>query len=90
MTDIVKPGQDVSVKILSIDPEERRISLSIKDAIQIEEPKAEEEEEEDTGPVKPPRPRTTPLRGGIGSQQWINMPGEDAPEGENANGSGVE
>jgi small subunit ribosomal protein S1 len=64
--DIVQAGQEVQVLILSVDPEQRRISLSLKGAL----PKAEEsvaEEEEDKVPAKAPRPRTTPLRGGIGS-----------------------
>jgi small subunit ribosomal protein S1 len=67
VTDVVKPGQKVSVMILNIDPEQQRISLSLKAAIPVETPKVEEEEEEvETEPVKPPRPRTTPLRGGVG------------------------
>ncbi len=66
--DIVKPGQEVQVKVLSIDPEQRRIALSLK-AAQVKPPEAVEEEveEEPAAPVKPPRPRTTPLRGGTGT-----------------------
>jgi ribosomal protein S1 len=68
VSDIVKPGQEVQVKVLSVDPEQRRISLSLK-AAQVKEPEpvAEEEEAEPEVPVKPSRPRTTPLRGGTGS-----------------------
>jgi small subunit ribosomal protein S1 len=66
--DIVKPGQDVQVMVLKVDPEQRKISLSLKAALPKEEsPPAPEEEEEDVE-VKPARPRTTPLRGGIGDQ----------------------
>jgi ribosomal protein S1 len=66
--DIVKPGQEVQVKILSIDPEQRRIALSLKAAqVKAPEPVEEEVEEEPAVPVKLPRPRTTPLRGGTGS-----------------------
>ncbi len=66
--DIVKPGQEVQVKVLSIDPEQRRIALSLK-AAQAKPPEAVEEEveEEPAAPVKPPRPRSTPLRGGTGT-----------------------
>jgi small subunit ribosomal protein S1 len=66
--DLVQPGQEVTVKILSVDPGQRRISLSLKDA-QAKEPEKVEEEQEEQVPevVKPPRPRTTPLRGGLGS-----------------------
>jgi small subunit ribosomal protein S1 len=70
VTDVVKVGQEVQVKVLSLDPNQRRISLSLKAALPKEEPKAgpeePEEEEEEAAPVKPPKPRTTPLRGGTG------------------------
>jgi small subunit ribosomal protein S1 len=62
--DIVQPGQEVSVMVLRVDPAGRKISLSLKQALPQEAPAEEEEEEEIE--VKPPRPRTTPLRGGIG------------------------
>jgi small subunit ribosomal protein S1 len=63
--DIVQVGQEVQVMVLAIDRNQRRISLSLKAAL----PKPEEaaEEPEDELPAKPPRPRTTPLRGGLGS-----------------------
>jgi ribosomal protein S1 len=68
VTDIVKPDQEVQVKVLSVDPAQRRISLSLK-AAQVKEPEpaVEEPEPEPEVPAKPPRPRTTPLRGGTGS-----------------------
>jgi small subunit ribosomal protein S1 len=66
--DIVQPGQEVQVKVMSVDPSQRRIGLSLKEA-QAKEPEKTEEEQEEEVPevVKPPRPRTTPLRGGLGS-----------------------
>lgn len=71
VTDIVHVGQPVEVVVLSVDVPQRRISLSLKQALP-EEP-AEEPTEgqttpepEEEAPRKPPRPRTTPLRGGIG------------------------
>jgi small subunit ribosomal protein S1 len=69
VTDVVQLGQDVSVMVLSVDKEQRRISLSLKaaKAQEVEEEPAEEEGEE-VVEVKPPRPRTTPLRGGIGDR----------------------
>ena len=67
VADIVKEGQAVAVKVLSIDPEARRISLSLKQAIVREAPKPEPEEEEVAPePKKPERPRNLQLRGGIG------------------------
>jgi ribosomal protein S1 len=69
--DVVQEGQDVQVKVISVDPSQRRISLSLKGA-QPQEPEkpaaVEEEESEPETPAKPPRPRTTPLRGGLGSK----------------------
>ncbi|HKM55396.1 MAG TPA: S1 RNA-binding domain-containing protein, partial [Isosphaeraceae bacterium] len=63
--DVVQPGQEVQVKVMSVDTHQKRISLSLKAAIpQAEEPA--EEEAEEVVESKPPRPRTTPLRGGIG------------------------
>ncbi len=69
VTDIVKPEQEVKVLVLRIDREQKKIALSLK-AAQPKEEKAEAQEPEEKAPpveVKPPRPRTTPLRGGIGS-----------------------
>jgi small subunit ribosomal protein S1 len=62
--DVVQVGQDVQVMVLAVDRNQRRISLSLKAAMpkEGEEPLEEEEEIE----VKPARPRTTPLRGGLG------------------------
>ena len=58
--------------VLSVDPEQRRISLSLKAALPKEpETEAVEEAEEEAVEVKPPRPRTTPLRGGIGEKPQI-------------------
>jgi small subunit ribosomal protein S1 len=71
VTDIVHVGQPVEVVVLSVDVQQRRISLSLKQALP-EAPSEESAEgetpepEEKAPPRKPPRPRTTPLRGGIG------------------------
>jgi ribosomal protein S1 len=66
VADVVQVGQEVRVMVLSVDRNQRRISLSLKAAMpeEAEEPVEEEEEIE----VKPPRPRTTPLRGGLGDR----------------------
>jgi small subunit ribosomal protein S1 len=69
VTDIVKPEQEVQVKVLRIDTTQRKMSLSLKAAQAKEEKAPESEPEEEAAPAskKPPRPRTTPLRGGIGT-----------------------
>ena len=84
VTDIVKPGQEVQVKVIGLDKDARRIALSLRQAI-VEAPAkpAEEEAEEEASEVKPPKPRTTPLRGGIGGQTWsIPKSEEEQPEVE--------
>ena len=72
VSDVVKPGQQVEVKILSVDAEARRISLSLRAALPEEVVKTDEDEE-DTGPIDPikPRVRNYELKGGIGSQSVI-------------------
>ena len=82
--DIVQEGQQVQVKVLSVDPSQRRISLSLK-AAQTKEPEAEPEEPEDEPeePSKPPRPRTTPLRGGTGSGSGQLFQMREPPSTEN-------
>jgi 4-hydroxy-3-methylbut-2-enyl diphosphate reductase len=46
--DALKVGQEVNVKILSINPEQRRISLSIRDAVGMGSGEYEEETEYDS------------------------------------------
>jgi small subunit ribosomal protein S1 len=65
VADVVKVGQDVTVKVLSLDAAARRMSLSLKAAAA---PPPEEEEEE--AAPQPERKRTTPLRGGVGSKEF--------------------
>ncbi len=73
VADVVREGQEVECRVLAIDPDEQRLSLSIKalapkpasakpDAVEAEEPAAEE-------PAPPPvvKKRTAPLKGGLGS-----------------------
>jgi small subunit ribosomal protein S1 len=64
VADVVQPEQEIAVKVLNVDKANRRMSLSLKGAKpeDVEETPEEEEEIE----VKPLRPRTTPLRGGLG------------------------
>src|SRR5262249_14767894 len=66
ITDYVKPDQAVRVKILNIDTEQKRISLSLKE---VEAAKAEGEEESSDEEVEPIKPRNIPLRGGIGREE---------------------
>jgi small subunit ribosomal protein S1 len=72
VADVVKEGQAVECRVLSVDPDEQRMSLSIK-ALEAKpaEPAGDEESvdsaehiAEELAPVK--RKRTTPLKGGLG------------------------
>jgi small subunit ribosomal protein S1 len=65
VSDVVKPDQVVSVKVLSVTPAERRMSLSLKAALE-EPPVPEEEETDEEVPEMKPRPKNLNLRGGIG------------------------
>src|SRR5439155_25013099 len=67
--DVVQVGQSVEVVVLDVDRDRQRISLSLKDATKKDEPKPAEPQAEEEGPAeepRPPKPRTTPLRGGTG------------------------
>jgi predicted RNA-binding protein with RPS1 domain len=70
VTDVLSEGQDVEVMVLSVDPEQQRISLSLK-ALEAKPAAAQKEAAADEPPEsETPRPaakkRKTPLRGGIG------------------------
>ena len=62
VTDVVKPDQVVVVKVLSVDPEQRRISLSLKAALPQEVIKSTEDEDEEVEEVKPSNPHDPPAR----------------------------
>jgi small subunit ribosomal protein S1 len=73
--EVVKVGDDIEVKILRVDPSDRKIGLSRK---RLHDQGGEEEAAETPTPGKPPRPE---LRGGTGSGtgQLFTMP---EPSGE--------
>jgi small subunit ribosomal protein S1 len=71
VADVVKEGQEVTVKVLNIDSAARRMSLSIKAAAHA--PPPEPEDEEEAAAPQPERKRTTPLRGGVGNKE-IKLP----------------
>jgi small subunit ribosomal protein S1 len=66
--DVVQEGQEVSVRILKLDTDAERISLSLRPdprAAQAAEP---EETEDDTPPAPKPE-RKVPLKGGLGDRE---------------------
>lgn len=83
VADIVKPGQEVEVKILSVDAEQRRISLSLREALPAELVKQEEEAEGEADIIDEPVPerkRHNPLKGGVGSEFRMIEPPTSEPE----------
>ena len=79
VVDFVKPGQEVEAKILSVDPESRRISLSLREALPDEVVKKDEDEEEEGVIEEPAKPykRNFALKGGIGGEVRIALPGSE-------------
>ncbi len=80
VSDVVKEGDVVDVMVLSFDPQERRISLSIRAALKLKEAQVQEQAQtaemgtpaETAAPEPPPAPPkkrkpTGPLKGGLGS-----------------------
>jgi small subunit ribosomal protein S1 len=66
VADIVQPGQEVEVRILKIEPEARKLALSLRPLPKAAKP--EPEEEEDDTPPPPPVVRKVPLKGGLGDR----------------------
>lgn len=68
VADVVSEGQPVEVLVLSVDPEQQRIGLSLKALEARPEPKpAQPEEESSAAAAAPPQPaRRMPLKGGLG------------------------
>ncbi len=67
--DHAKEDQEVEVRVLSVDPDARRISLSLKPSPLATQAVAPPSEEDDDAEPTTPRPtRTTPLKGGLGDR----------------------
>jgi small subunit ribosomal protein S1 len=70
-SDIVSEGQEVEVKVLSVDKEKQRIGLSLKALLAKPEKPGEKKLEDEEMPLppdapKPPRKKHKELKGGIG------------------------
>jgi small subunit ribosomal protein S1 len=74
VSDVAREGQQVECRVISVDPDEQRLSLSIKalaPAPASKEQPAAEEPEADEPEAPPPvvKKRNTPLKGGTGGNQ---------------------
>ena len=67
--DVVQPGEEVQVRVLEVDTEARRISLSIRALKSAEGPADAEGQPQEAG--QPKKKRKRPLRGGLTSHfEW--------------------
>jgi predicted RNA-binding protein with RPS1 domain len=67
--DVVTEGETIECRVLSVDPAEQRLSLSLKALSKADTADDQVSEEEDTPPAETPRKkRTGPLKGGVGGQ----------------------
>jgi predicted RNA-binding protein with RPS1 domain len=71
VSDVVSEGQEVEAKVLSVDPEAQRMSLSMKalEARSESQSPADESAEEEPTPAKKPTKRAVPLKGGLGRHE---------------------
>ena len=74
VSDVAREGQQVECRVITVDPDEQRLSLSIKalaPAPASKEQPAAEEPEADEPEAPPPvtKKRNTPLKGGTGGNQ---------------------
>ena len=73
VVDIVKPAQEVEVRILKVEPEVKRIALSLLPAKGATPAVEEEEDEQEDEVPAPPRPEPKiPLKGGLGDRERRN------------------
>jgi small subunit ribosomal protein S1 len=74
VADIVKIGQEVEARVLKVEPDERRIALSLLPPPKGALPAAEDDESADEDePAPPPRPAPKiPLKGGLGDRERSN------------------
>lgn len=65
--DHVQEGQEVEVRVLEVNPDTRRISLSLKPLPTAPAPEPDDDEDDDTPPTPKPE-RKIPLKGGLGDR----------------------
>ncbi len=66
--DVVSEGDEIECRVLSVDPAEQRLSLSLKALATSTEPEDEAAETADEPPPPPRKKRAGPLKGGVGGQ----------------------
>ena len=72
VADIVKPEQEVEVRILKVEPELKKLALSLLPAVKGMPVEEEGETDEDEAPPTPKPERKIPLKGGLGDRERSN------------------
>lgn len=72
VADIVKAGQEVEVRILKVEPESKKIALSLLPAAKGPPVEAEDAAEDAEEPPIPKPERKVPLKGGLGDRERTN------------------
>jgi ribosomal protein S1 len=78
VADIVKAGQEVEVRVLKVDSDEKKIALSLlpafKGATPASDKEVEEEDADENAPPPTPQPEPkVPLKGGLGDRERRNL-----------------
>ena len=70
VSDVVSEGEQIECRVLSVDPAEQRLSLSLKALTKTspDEDLSDQENDEPAGPEKPRKKKNVTLKGGIGGQ----------------------
>jgi small subunit ribosomal protein S1 len=78
VADIVKAEQEVEVRVLKVDPDEKKIALSLLPAFKGAPPASDKEADEEDAdenaspPTPQPEPKV-PLKGGLGDRERRNL-----------------
>jgi small subunit ribosomal protein S1 len=73
VADIVKPAQEVEVRILKVEPEVKRIALSLLPSPKAAAPVEDEDDADDSDETPAPAPEPKiPLKGGLGDRERRN------------------
>jgi ribosomal protein S1 len=75
VTDIVKVDQEVEVRVLKVEPDEKRIGLSLLPAAKggtLSGSEGDDDDDENAPPRPPDPPRKVPLKGGLGDRDRRN------------------
>ena len=78
---VAREGENIKAKVLSVDEEARRISLSVK---QLSAPSSDDDYtySPDDQAARPAKKRKTPLKGGLGAGGLLIQMPEGLPEGD--------